>query len=204
MKLIVKPTSSNLWWGIYGLTEKIGWEDLSIFYKSGQRIGGVCLNTKQYLRAGLDDLREEPEEAGFVKAVESYLKDDQIHYWYYYDKRESKDFYEVPYKAPKNSEGVKPRFLDIWHPHEAIGISTIKSAVKEFAKKFLEINDCHIQIENIEEFEESIKTFEEEEKLFGSDNPMKIGFTPELIGELSILWNKSEEDVLVKLKKAIK
>lgn len=137
MKLIVKPTSSSLWWGIYGLAEKCGWEDMTIFYEDGKRIGKVCLNTKGYLRSHLDDLKADPEEKEFANAIEEYLNDHQIHYWYYYDKRGAEDFYEVSYEdIPKNEEGVKPRFFDIWHPDENIGISTIKTAVKEFGKNF--------------------------------------------------------------------
>ena len=205
MNIIVKPTSSNLWWGIYGLTEKIGWEDLILFFEDGQRIGKVCLNTKQYLRVGLEDLRKDKEEVEFVKAIENYLIDNQFHYWYYYDKRGDDDFHEVSYEnAPKNKNGIKPRFIDIWHPDENIGISTIKSTVKEFAKKFLKIENCVVKIEDIEDLEDSIKSFEENEKLFGGKNPVKIAFSKEVIGELSNLWEKTEEEVLSKLKKGIK
>lgn len=205
MKLIVKPESSNLWWGIYGLTEKIGWEDLNIFYENGERIGRFCLNTKEYLRAHLDDLKSDPDEVEFAKAVENYLNDNQFHYWYYYDKKGDEDFYEVPYQdVPKNEEGVKPRFMDIWHPNENIGISTIKTAVKEFGRKFLKEEITNVKIENAETFEESIKSFEENEKLFGGDNPIKISFSDELIDELSTHWEIPKDEVLSRLKKAIK
>lgn len=205
MKLIVKPTSSNLWWGIYGLAEKCGWEDMSIFYEDGKRIGGVCLNTKGYLRAHLDDLKAAPGEKEFAIAVEEYLNDNQIHYWYYYDKRGDEDFYEVPYEdIPKNEEGVKPRFMDIWHPDENIGISTIKTAVKEFGRKFIKQEITDVKIENSETFEESIKSFEENEKLFGGENPVKISFSEELLNELSNHWEIPKDEVLSKLKKSIK
>lgn len=201
MKLIVKTTSSNLWWGIYGLTEKIAWEDLNIFHENGERIGGVCLNTKEYFRAHLDDLKSDPNETEFAKAIEDYLNDNQFHYWYYYDKRGDENFHEVPYESvPKNKEGVKPRFFDMWHPDESIGISTIETAVQEFGRKFLNQEITKIKIEETETFENSIKSFAENEKLFGRENPVKISFSEDLIGELSKHWKISEEQVLSKLK----
>jgi len=156
-KIIVRPTSSNLWWGIYGFCEKTGWEDLNLFYENHERIGSLCLNSKSYLRAGLDDLKNDSEEKEFVDAIAAYLADNKCHYWYYYDDKDDEDFYEVNYIAPKNAKGVKPRTMDIWHPDEVIGISTIESAIKTWAKEHLKIDDCEIKIENEESFEESLK-----------------------------------------------
>jgi hypothetical protein len=70
VKLIVKTESANLWWGIYGFCEKIGWEDLKIFNDKGEKIGAFCLNAKQYLREGLDDLRSNPDENNFIQAID--------------------------------------------------------------------------------------------------------------------------------------
>lgn len=194
-----------MWWGIYGLTEKVGWEDLNIFYENGEQVGVFCLNTKGYLRANLDDLKSKPSESEFAKAVEDYLNDNKFYYWYYYGKREDEDFYEVPYEfAPRNEKGVKPRFMDIWHPDENIGISTIKTAVKEFGRKFLNQEITNIKIENVETFEEAIKSFEENKELFGSENPVRISFSEELLDELSNHWEMSKDEVLSKLKKELK
>mgnify|MGYP000698393877 CR=1 FL=1 len=203
MKIIVEVSSCNLWWGIYGITPKAVWEDLSFFYEDGQRIGGVCLNTKRYLRANLDDLRKRPREKHFVLAIDKYLADNQCHYWFYYDKKGDDDFYEVPFDAPVNQEGVKPRFLDIWHPDENIGISTIKSAAKEFAKRFLKVGHYEVQIKDILPYEEALSTFKEDEALFG-DQPINVEFSPALINELSELWNESKEEVLIKLKSSVR
>lgn len=203
MKLIVKPTSSNLWWGIYGLSEKCGWEDLSIFCADGKRIGGVCLNTKRYLRTNLEDLRSDPEENEFVNAVEEYLNDNKLHYWYYYDKKRE-DFHEVPDEfIPKNENDKKPILINIWHPDENIGISTIKTAVKEFGRKFLRKEVINVEIQNEETLEESVKSFEENERLFGGANPGKILFSEELIDELSNHWEIPRDKVLSKLQKGI-
>ena len=171
MKLIVKEISANFWWGIYGITDKCGWEDLTIFYEIGERIGRVCLNTKEYLRAHLDDLKADPEEAEFVKAIEIYLDDNKIHYWYYYHKKDSEDFYEVPYKAaPQNAEGVRPCFFDMWHPDEDISISTIEFTVKEFGRKFLNKEITSVEVEDVLTFEEALQYFKEQKAFFEKTN----------------------------------
>jgi hypothetical protein len=133
------------------------------------------------------------------------LQDDQIHYWYYYDKKRSENIYEPSFEnAPKNIDGLKPKFIDIWHADENISLSTIKSAAREFAKKFLNINDCQVLISNVPNYEESVKAFEENKKLLGDVKQLKIEFSKELIDELSILWQKSKNEVLLKLQKTIK
>lgn len=203
-KIIVRPESSNLWWGIYGFCEKTGWEDLNLFYENNKRIGGVCLNGKAYLRAGLDNLKNDPEEEEFAKAIGNYLADNKCHYWYYYDTKDDDDFYEVPYLAPKNDKGIKPRFMDIWHPDEVIGLSTIESAIKTWANVHLAIEDCEIEIQGEESFEESLKSFKENEELFGGNSKVEVTFTDELIDELSQHWEKPKEEVLKKLKSSIK
>ena len=203
-KIIVRPESANLWWGIYGFCGKTGWEDLNLFYDNNERIGGVCLNGKAYLRAELDELKNNPEEKEFVEAIENYLVDNECHYWYYYDNKDDEDFYEVPYVAPRNSKGVKPRFMDIWHPDEGIGLSTIDSAVKTWAKQHLQIEDCEIKIENEEPLEESLKSFKENEELFGGNSRVKVKFTDGLIDELSQYWKKPKDEVLKKLESSIK
>jgi len=203
-KIIVRPESANLWWGIYGFCEKNGWEDLNLFNENDKRIGGVCLNGKGYLRAGLDDLKNDPEEKEFVVAIEKYLADNKCHYWYYYDDKDDEDFYEVPYLAPKNKKGVKPRFMDIWHPDEGIGISTINSAIEVWAKEHLGIEGCDIEIQNEESFEDSLKSFKEEEELFRGDSKVEVKFADELIEELSQHWKKPKGEVLKKLENSIK
>lgn len=186
--------------GIYGLTEKIGWEDLILFFEDGRRIGRVCLQTKQYIRDGWDDVKKVKGAGDLAKAMEHYLNDNQFHFWYYYPNKGDEDFYEVPYAyAPKNKHGIKPSSIEIWHPDEQIGISTIKSAVKEFAQVFLHIENCTVKIENIEKYTDSIRSFTENEQFFGGAKPVQIAVSQEVITELSHLWGKTEEEVLAKL-----
>lgn len=204
VKIIVRPESANLWWGIYGFCEKTGWEDLNLFYDNEERIGGVCLNSKGYLRVGLEELKNEPDEKEFVEAVENYLADKKCHYWYYYDDKAAEDFYEVPYSAPKNDKDVKPCFMDIWHPDEGIGISTIESGIKAWAKEHLEIEDCEVKIENDESLEDSLKSFEDNKNLFGGESKIEIKFSDDLVEELSQHWKKTKDEVLRKLENSIK
>lgn len=195
--IVVKTTSCNLGWGIYGFCEKTDWEDIELFYENGDRIGAICLQTKRHLRTALDELKRDPDEVEFIIAIEKYLVDSKCHYWYYYDEdRNDKDFYEVPYDAPVNTHGIKPRFMDIWHPDEGIDLDTIETGVKAFANKFLGINDVLVQIEDIESFEESLQSFNENQKLFYGEKPIEVVFSNELVKELSVSWKKNEKEVL--------
>jgi hypothetical protein len=202
-KIIVKTESSNLWWGIYGLTEKIGWEDIELFYESGERVGYVCLNAKSYLRSSLVSLENKPDEKDFYEALQSYLTDHKCHYWFYYNKKEDEHFFEVPYEAPRNKEGIKPCFIDIWHSDESIGIQTIESAVAEFADKFLKIKDCLVEVKCDVTLEEALVSFKENEERFGGKSTHEIIFSEELVTELSGLWKMNNNDVLKKLKESI-
>lgn len=202
-KIIVKTESSNLWWGIYGFCDKTGWEDLSLFTEDDKLICGVCLNAKAYLQTELKNLKNNIEEKEYLEAIGNYLKDDKCHYWYYYGNG-NEEVHEVPYNAPLNANGEKPKFIDILHPDKKIGLSTIKTAVKAFAKKHLGIDDCEVEIECDENFEESLKSFKENEKLLGREFSGVEKFTDELIEDLSLYWQISREGVLKKLRTTFK
>lgn len=203
VKLIVKTETASLWWGIYGFCEKTGWEDVNIFNDRDEKVGAFCLNGKRYLRNTVENLRSDPADANFALAVDNYLADDKIHYWYYYNDAFDEDFFEVAYDAPRNEKGEKPRYLDIWHPHESIDLSTIEHAVKDFAGRFLKLSNIDIQIEEGEGFEESLKSYQEHIKHFGPDGQINVAFTDELVKHLSALWNKSADETLDKLRKSV-
>jgi hypothetical protein len=204
VRLIVRTESANLWWGIYGFCEKTGWEDLNIFNDRDEKVGAFCLNAKRYLRKGVEDLRTEPSEDSFVRAIDKYLADNKIHYWYYYnDDSFDENFFEVPYEAPRNQKGEKPRYLDIWHPNESIDISTIQSAVKDFAGTFLKLDNVNIQIEEGEGLEGSLKSYKEHLKHFGPDGQIEVAFTDDVIKQLSVLWDKSADETLEKLQRSV-
>lgn len=201
-KIIVRTESSNLWWGIYGFCDKTGWEDLNLFDENNELIGGVCLNAKSYLQTEMESLRDDIEEKKYVEAIENYLEDNTCHYWYYYNNH-NEEVPEVPYTAPLNAKGAKPRFIDIWHPDKGIGISTIKTGVKAFAKRHLGIENCKVEVKCGETFEESIKSFRQNEEMQGRSTGTFVKFTDELVNELSKYWKKTAEEVLEKLKNSM-
>lgn len=203
MKILVHPTSSNLMWGIYGLTEKVGWEDLRLYDEIGRNIGTVCLNTKSYLRQGLKELKDDPQEGEFVLAIEAYLKDNKIHFWQYQNYHQeihAKEASHISSLIQKDNDLIS---IDIWHPDEAIGVSTIINGIKMFAHKYLEIDNCQVKFENFENIEQSIKSFKEETTIFKKQNQIKIALSKELVTDLSILLHKSEEAILEDFTKAI-
>lgn len=98
---------------------------------------------------------------------------------------------------------ILPRFMDIWHPDEDIGLSTIESAVKIWAKKHLTLENCEIEIQNVEPFEDSFKSFKEHEEFFTGGSTVEVKFEDRLIQDLSQLWKMSKEDVLKRLNSSI-
>jgi hypothetical protein len=203
LKLVVKTESKNVWWGIYGFCEKTGWEDLNIFNDRGEKIAAFCLNGKRYLRNGVADLRNNPGEENFVQAIDNYIADDKIHYWFYYNDEYCEEFYEVGYDAPRNDLNEKPRYMDLWHPDETIDISTIRSAVKNFAKVFLNAEVTDIEIEPGDTFADALHAYKEYMKDFGPDAEIHIAFSDDLVEKLSAIWGTSTEATEEKLRKAI-
>lgn len=202
-KIIVKSASYNIWWGIYGFCEKTGWEDLSLFSESGERIALVCVNGKKYLQNALAEIKKDPEEIGLAGDLRTFLAHQESHYRFYYDEPEDDDFFEVRYDAPRNAQGIKPRFVDIWLQDDAIGLESVKSGVADFAAKFLGINDPEVVFENDETFEDTLKSFKENEELFGGSTPLKIEFSEALITQLVEEWGLTQDEVEQKLKKAL-
>ncbi|MFC3158273.1 hypothetical protein SAMN05443633_110153 [Chryseobacterium arachidis] len=201
-KIIVRTESENLWWGIYGLNEKTGWEDLTLFDESHEKIGRLCLCTKSYLRAVLEDLVDDENEIEFRDIVQRHLSGEVCNYWFCYDEREDEDFFEVDFEAPKNEKGVKPSYIEIFHPDEGIGIDTIQSAVNTFAKDFLHIDHSTVEVVCDVPLEEAVKSFKVHQERFG-DGDINVLFSDKVITELSVLWKMEKEQVLDKLKVSI-
>ncbi|MFT4663535.1 MAG: hypothetical protein ACI8YQ_000641 [Polaribacter sp.] len=198
-KLIVKTSSERFWWGVYGLMFKNGYEDIDVYDETGALIDRIHLRAKGYLRAGLRFLKDDAKQLDYAIAIEKYLEDDQYYFWYYYDEVGDNDLFEVDYNAPRNKDGVRPKSIEIWNPEEGIGASTIKDCVKEFARRFLMINDCEIELDSIRTIDESIESFRVNQELNSKEASIKINLSPALIYELSKLWNKSENEVKARL-----
>jgi peptide methionine sulfoxide reductase MsrA len=82
------------------------------------------------------------------------------------------------------------KFLRNLRIHEKIDLGTIKSSIKEFTKKFLDLSDCIIEIENNERFEKSLENYKEYQRVFKGAKPIEISFNEELILRLSTLWKR--------------
>lgn len=201
-KIIVETISADLWWGIYGLDVKTGWEDITLFDESGEKIGWLCLCTKSYLRYVLEDLIDDEREREFTDVIKRHLSGNVCNYWFCYDEIGNDDFFEVSFDAPKNEKEIKPSYIEIFHPDEGIDIETIKSAVSTFAKDFLKIENCMVEVICDVSIEESIKSFKENQKRLGNGN-IDVLFTDELISELSERWKMEKEQVLDKLNVSI-
>lgn len=206
MKIYIETNSYDIWWGIYGLSYKTGWEDVNIFDQDNNKIGYFCLNTKAYLRHSLNCINiKDEEDRVFKKLTEEYLTDDKCHFWYCYDQKSDEDFYEVPYEAPKNQFGIKPSYIELWHPDEAIDLSTLFDAVKIFITKFLKIDEekYDLEIKDQIPIDEAISSFKEHMEIFGNSD-IPIAFSDELIEDLSQKLNLTKEEVRELLQKQTK
>jgi hypothetical protein len=194
-KIVVRTTSANLWWGVYQITSKTGWEDLYLFNENGENLAWFCLETKSHLWASLEAEKDDLDSLEFTNAVRSYLKDNKYHYWFTYGDKDSDNFYEVDFDAPKNHDGSKPNYIEVWHPDDSISLYTIIEAVKNFAQVFLKLSNCEVEIEDIPTLETSIESFTTRVV------PGEIKFSDELIEQLSQVWNLQREEVLARLEK---
>jgi hypothetical protein len=199
--ILVETESWNLWWGIYGLSEKSGWEDIIISLENGEKIAALCLLTKEMLKNSIEDLLEYPEDKDYVEAIKVHLSKNKCHYWYYYSKKDDEGFHEVAFDAPKNKFGVKPSSIEIWLPCDGLDIESISLGIKDFAKEFLKFKDCNVKIETTETFENSLKSYVESEKDIKLED---IFFGENVIESLSKSWEISKEKTLEKLYKSIK
>ncbi len=48
-------------------------------------------------------------------------------------------FFEVPFDAKRNDQGVKPSSIEIWHPNAGIDKVAIHEALMSFSSQFLNI-----------------------------------------------------------------
>jgi len=201
-KIIAKTNSYNLWWGIFDLCEKVGWEDLSLFNEKDEKLAAFCLCSKGYLLHAKETLTNDPEEKEFVEDIERFLKTDSVHFQYWYESKDDKYFYEVPHDAPKNIDGIKPSYIEVWHTDEGIDLETIKDAVAAFCRKFLHFdNHIDIMIEENVSFEEALESFKEHLSCF-HNGIVQYKFSEELISHLQNRWRLPKEKVLEILMKS--
>lgn len=194
--LYIKTNSYDLWWGIHGISRLTGWEDVS-FYDSNEtnsnRIGYTCICTKAYMGSGFEDLEEDPDERDFVEHIKDYLQDNRIHFHYCFDNPADEDFYELPYNnLPLNELGVKPRYVEMWHPNEGIDKQVIEDCVKEFCCKFLNTRINKIHYINPISFDEAITSYKKYQQQIGAT----IEISETLIQDMTKKLSKSKEEII--------
>ncbi len=209
-KIIVQADSFSFWWRICDLYEKSTYEDLRLFYGNNEKIGKVRVYGKGYFWGKNKHSKDCPEQKEYAAAIKKFIADDKCHFWYYYPQKADETFLDTIYMAPKNDKDMKPWRAEIWHPDQGIGLSTIISSVKAWAKEHLQIEDCEIEFQHDMPLEKSLELFKQEKE--SEILPMILldyviaepKFTDELITGLSKYWNEPKEDILKKLEEAIK
>lgn len=186
----------DYWWGIYNFKNLTDWEDVIIYEKWGKgfrKLAWTCICTKAYFRKGLEELKEDDEEFEFVKKIEGFLADNSTIYHYYYDNPNDKDFYEVPYEAERNEFNTKPRSIETWYPCEGIDKNIIDIVVRDFCRKFLNLETDMIIYKDEESFENAQESYVESEIQWQQCKGMVI--SDSLIEEIGRELNISKEKV---------
>ncbi|SFF12281.1 hypothetical protein SAMN04487969_114153 [Paenibacillus algorifonticola] len=205
-EIYVKVTSMNYWWGVYGLDDLTGWEDIILYEKKDEqynRLGSTCICTRVYLESAVKDLKKDRSEKAFVEKINKCLLGNSISYHYYYDKTGDEDFYELPFNnLPLNEKGVKPRSFEMWHPDERINEETIRQCVVEFCSRFLNIEPLSIHFYEAVAFEEARASFEMEQERWGSMK--KIVFSDGAVSQLVQKASKPRNKILAMLKNSLR
>lgn len=186
----------DYWWGIYKYKNLTDWEDVIIYEKWGKgfrKLAWTCICSNLYFHNGLEDLREEEDEREFVKKIDRFLESNETVYHYYYDKPDDKDFYEVPFEAERNALNIKPRSIETWYPCEGIDKNIIDNVVRDFCRKFLNIETDIIIYKNEVSLEMAQDSYIESEIQLKKCLGIKV--TDNLIEDLGKELNMSKEKI---------
>jgi hypothetical protein len=197
-EIYVDVRHSNFWWGIYNLTPATDWEDLIFFEKQADdlvRIGAVCVCSRRYLQDALADLKDDPEEKGFVQDLEQFLQEQRLTYHYWYSNPDEENFSEVPFDAPCNEKGVKPCYIEMWYPGEGIDLEAVKACTMAFCRSFLHKERELIVFKEIPSFEETVQSYRKQMAL-QSNGTVQLAFSDDLVASLAQRWKKSTAEVL--------
>jgi hypothetical protein len=205
--IYIQPTSWNFWWGVYGLAEVPGWEDFRIFRKEGGQFVQLAVSsvsTLPYLLGALEPDSGLPEDEEFARRIREFEKDPRISFQYYYDDAEDEDLLEVSFEAPRSATGLKPSWVEIWHPGDQVGVEVIREAARYFSRQFLGIEGKEIRFKEFMGPEESRNAFKAEyERAMGGTGKYSVVFSDALIQELSEFWKMDKSLVVKRLEKEL-
>lgn len=189
--------SMNFWWGIYGLTHKVVWEDITLYNKINHeyiKLASTCICTRAYLENCLEELEEDIDEKEYVNEINKFLRGNEILFHYAYDEPENKDFYEIPFDVERNERGIKPCYIEVWNTSNMIDEGVIKECVILFCKKFLGLVIDKVIFKDVVTIEEATKDYIKHCEMFGGG--LKMTFSDELLKQLEEEWKKPREKVL--------
>lgn len=169
-QIYVSIESMNFWWGIYGLTHKEVWEDITLYNKINNeyiKLANTCICSRAYLETCLKELEDDMNEADFVNEIINFLSGNEIRYHYTYDEPENKNFYEVPFEVERNERGIKPCYIEVWNTNKLIDEVVIKECVIVFCKKFLHIIVDEVIIKDVVSLEEATNEYIKHCEMFG-------------------------------------
>ena len=174
----------DFWYCYYDLAEQTGWEDV-ILSKKVEEIGRFTLCSANHFESEYQDSAEDYAAGSkYVEKVDGYY----FFYEYCNCDRTHEYFYEVPFEARKNKAGIKPFYIEVWHPAPGIDLEVLQDSVREFCHKFLKINPQQIIFQEKYSLEETVNEF-----LKNHEELQDRIFTDRLVQQLAKEWNKTDE-----------
>ena len=150
--IYIDTTSTNLWFGFYGLDEPSSYEHVWIydtFDEPGSPLAWIGVGSKSYLSgileaegasAALDGEAAAAEEEPFLQEIRRLLASDQMEFRYLYDDPLSGKLRELPYaELPRDERGALPCFIEVYPPARYLERETFESGLSAFCEKFLRI-----------------------------------------------------------------
>lgn len=207
-KVYCDVISCNFFWGIYGFTELSCWEDIVLYEedKNGfKRVLSTCICSKYYFQSHMDELEEDSsideEELAWTNSAKEFLLGDSIKYQYYYDKVGDQDFYEVPFEAQRNKQGIKPSYIEIWCPSDRLDVNTVENTIKEFYEDFFN-EKVLVEMKDVISIEKARDSYIEDIDLITGN--AEIRFSDQVISDVMTATGKTKEEVERLLELSIK
>ncbi len=194
IEVIVETESYNFWWSVYNLKPS-SWEDIVIYVNNTgkkEKHYATTILTKQFFKyvKEHDSEEDQKEECNpFNKNIDELIKEEKMLFGYYYDNPENSDFYEmVEIIDKRNAHGIRPSYIQIFHPAEQLTLDAVIEAVSQYCVDLLKIKPERISFKDVmpesearrryDAYLEEIKELEEFKKKGGK---IKINMTPKFL-----------------------